>query len=660
MERTIHWRAPRAGPPLRVREQAQPDHGADAERVARHRHDAARPTTTCARPSSSSGSTTAALRRYGIRILKIGHAVPDGAAHRARVRARAARRSSSSRRSARSSRCSAKDVLYGRPDRPQVVGKLDEEDRPAAVPGRRARLRPHRARHRPAPRPPRRIDSVEARIQHLDELKRRPKTLTLARTAFFCSGCPHNRSTVVPGWAAWPPRASAVTAWRWGWTAASSGSPTWAREGAQWVGHRAVHRDAAPLPEHRRRDVLPLGRARAELRGGLRASTSPTRSSTTRAVAMTGGQNAAGALAIPALTPAPRGRGRQADHHHDRRSRPSTRASRSRATRRSGIATGCSRPSRCSRPSPGVTVLIHDQQCAAEKRRLRKRGKHGRSRSTRVFINERVCEGCGDCGKKSNCLSVQPIDTEFGRKTADPPVVLQQGLLVPARRLPVVPDHRARRPAAKKERRLTPLDVELPEPVLKVPGEGFALHMMGIGGTGVVTVNQILGTAAMLDGRHVRGPRPDRAQPEGRAGGLRPQDRAPSRSNAPTRSRRAAPTSTWASTSWWPPIRSTWTRPNRAAPSRWSPRARSPPARWWWTPRVHFPELSSMLMSIDRVTRKDPNVYLDAQAIAEGLFDDHMAVNPIMLGRRLSRRARCRSRPRPSSAPSGSTASRWR
>ena len=152
----------------------------------------------------------------------------------------------------------------------------------------------------------------------------------------------------------------------------------------------------------------------------------------------------------------------------------------------------------------GVTVLIHDQECAAEKRRKRRRGKAA-TPAQRAFINERVCEGCGDCGRVSNCLSVQPVATEFGRKTrihqsscnldfsclnGDCPSFLT---VTPAA-------SPARRPAAA-----VPADSPaLAEPARLFSPDGFTMRITGVGGTGVVTIAQILGTAFAADGRQVR------------------------------------------------------------------------------------------------------------------------------------------------------------
>ncbi len=153
------------------------------------------------------------------------------------------------------------------------------------------------------------------------------------------------------------------------------------------------------------------------------------------------------------------------------------------------------------RELPGCTVLIYDQTCAAEKRRRRKRGKYP-DPAKRVVINELVCEGCGDCGVKSNCVSVAPVETEFGRKrTIDqsscnkdfscvkgfcPSFVTVEGGCCASPRRPMPPIFRAcRRPCRWR------------------PGGTLRHLVTGIGGTGVVTIGALLGMAAHLEGKGV-------------------------------------------------------------------------------------------------------------------------------------------------------------
>src|SRR5579863_4419265 len=154
----------------------------------------------------------------------------------------------------------------------------------------------------------------------------------------------------------------------------------------------------------------------------------------------------------------------------------------------------------------GVTVLVHDQECAAEKRRKRRRGKVA-APAQRAFINERVCEGCGDCGRVSNCLSVQPVATEFGRKTrihqssCNPDFSCLNGDCPSF--LSVTPAASSgRHPAASTPAHLEAS--ELAEPAMLFSPDGFTMRITGVGGTGVVTVAQILGTAFAADGRQVR------------------------------------------------------------------------------------------------------------------------------------------------------------
>jgi indolepyruvate ferredoxin oxidoreductase len=148
------------------------------------------------------------------------------------------------------------------------------------------------------------------------------------------------------------------------------------------------------------------------------------------------------------------------------------------------------------RAMDGVTVHIHDQQCAAEKRRDRKRGILAPA-TFRVMIDERVCEACGDCGVKSNCLSLHSTETEFGRKT----VIDQASCNVDASCIKGdCPAFITVKPGkVGKAKRGSSTEIDLPEPKLAVPAD-VAIRMPGIGGTGVVTVSAVLAAAAQIAG----------------------------------------------------------------------------------------------------------------------------------------------------------------
>jgi indolepyruvate ferredoxin oxidoreductase len=157
---------------------------------------------------------------------------------------------------------------------------------------------------------------------------------------------------------------------------------------------------------------------------------------------------------------------------------------------------------------PGVTVLIHDQQCAAVARRLRKRGDLVEPK-TSVIISERVCEGCGDCGAYSNCLSLQPVDTEFGEKTVIDQTSCNKDYSCLHGDCPafvsVTPKRSRRRARSTRSGAGAPAPdtAALRQPERIIPAEGFRIRMPGVGGTGVVTVSQILARAAALDGLYV-------------------------------------------------------------------------------------------------------------------------------------------------------------
>ena len=152
----------------------------------------------------------------------------------------------------------------------------------------------------------------------------------------------------------------------------------------------------------------------------------------------------------------------------------------------------------------GVTVLVYDQVCAAEKRRRRKRGALAVS-DKRAFINELVCEGCGDCSAVSNCISIEPKETEFGRKRKINQSSCNTDLSCIKGFCPsfvTVEGGKIRKPAAKAQQ--ATFD-DMPLPVLPdIGAQPYNMLLAGIGGTGVITVSAVLSMAAHLDGLFVQ------------------------------------------------------------------------------------------------------------------------------------------------------------
>ena len=520
-----------------------------------------------------------------------------------------------------------RDILIDEARHPRVLGKRDEQggvlvpadgeldaDRIAVILARRLERRIA-------------LPSVTAHAALLDALRERPAPMTLARRSWFCSGCPHNRSTVVPDGSLAGGgigcHSMAMTMDR-----QTAGITQMGGEGAHWVG-AALFTETPHFFQNLGDGTFCHSGSQA-IRQAVAAGASITyKILYNGTVAMTGGQNAAGALAVPDLTRLLEAEGvrRMLVLADDPAKYPKS------ARWAPGVEVWhrdrLDEAQRALRDTPGVTVLVYDQHCAAEKRRLRRRGRLA-DPDRRVVINEAVCEGCGDCGAKSNCMSVQPVETELGRKTQIHQSSCNKDYSCLDGDCPSFVTFTPRAAGTSRVRRLTTVEVELPEPVLRVPRDCHVV-MTGIGGTGVVTVNQILGTAALLDGRHVRGLDQTGLSQKGGpvVSHLKISDGPPDFGNkvgiggadcylgfdvlvatAATNLDRARPERTVA-------VISTSEIPTGAMVA---------------SPDVRFPDPAGLLAAINRVTRKDDNVVIDAVALAEALFENHMMANMIVLG----------------------------
>ena len=429
-----------------------------------------------------------------------------------------------------------KDALYGTANPPRIVGKHDDQgqrlmashgllDADKIVGGLRSRLEP-RIGDRLTPEPP------PAR-------ERKLIPLSTSRKPYFCSGCPHNWGTKVPddtlvgAGIGCHGMALLMSDEKVGDLA---GITAMGSEGAQWIG-------MAPFLE-RNHFIQNLGdgtffhSGQLAVQAAIDANVNITyKLLYNGTVAMTGGQDAAGAVGVPEIVAILANHGvrqilitsDEPDNYDGVSLTPGANGTATRVWDRTRIIEAQERLAAV----PGVTVLIHDQACAAQTRRLRKRGQVV-TPTERVVINHRLCEACGDCGEVSNCLSVQTIDTPLGPKTAidqtscnldysclggDCPSFMtvepaagadasaggSAGAGGRTGRARAALDRARSRVPGLRARPVASPEGDLPAPVAVVPTDDVAIRLAGIGGTGVVTVAQVLGTAAMLDGWDVRG-----------------------------------------------------------------------------------------------------------------------------------------------------------
>ena len=399
-----------------------------------------------------------------------------------------------------------KEHLYGRRDAPAIVGKLDEHGETLfqsemaldsnqvaiAIGERLLEMNGNDSE-----------SESQALRQRVEELRayRAPKGVVdiLSRSFYFCSGCPHSSSTVVPQGS----KAYAGIGCSWMAQAmdrSTTGYTQMGAEGMSWVGE---------APFSRRKHMFQNIGDGTYFHSGLLAIRAAVAAKTNitykilfnDAVAMTGGQRHDGNLDVPTIAHQVRSEGVErivvvtdepnkypagiawpagvTVHHRDT----------------------IDDVQRELREIEGTTALIYDQTCAAEKRRRRKRGAFP-DPAKRILINDLVCEGCGDCGVKSNCVSVQPLETEFGRKrTIDQSTCNKDYSCVngfcPS--FVTVLGGTLRKPERVADNTLF---TALPEPVRpSIEHRVYSIMVAGMGGTGVVTIGAILGMAAHLEGR---------------------------------------------------------------------------------------------------------------------------------------------------------------
>jgi indolepyruvate ferredoxin oxidoreductase len=397
-----------------------------------------------------------------------------------------------------------KEQLYDWPNRPRVLGKKDENEQ-WLFPAKYAldpsdiaiKLGERLIRYGAG-------DDIKDKVAELKRIKgNRPEAAEAAtRIPYFCPGCPHNSSTVVPEGS----RAYAGIGCHYmaHWMDRSTeGFTQMGGEGSNWIGEAPFSN--TPHVFQNLGDGTYIHSGSLAIRAARAAGVNITfKILYNDAVAMTGGQSLDGAPTVGMIARQVQAEGidtvvvvTDEPHKYPTGFLPA------------GVPVFHRHELQSVqeelRKVPGVSVLIYDQTCAAEKRRRRKRGTFP-DPDKRAFINPTVCEGCGDCGVKSNCVAVMPLETELGTKRAiDQSACNKDFSCVEGFCPSFVTVHGAKvrksRQAVRADSGVTAMLASLPEPRPPSIDTPYTMLVTGVGGTGVVTISAVLGQAAHLDGK---------------------------------------------------------------------------------------------------------------------------------------------------------------
>ena len=400
-----------------------------------------------------------------------------------------------------------KEQLYGRANAPQIVGKRDEEG--ATLFQAEGALDPVQIALAIGERLLRRgkDEEIAGRLAELEAARSRASNAAklVERIPYFCAGCPHNSSTIVPEGAHAYAGIGCHYMAQW-MDRSTEGFTQMGGEGANWIGEEPFSRR-----EHVFQNIgdgTYVHSGMLAIRAAIAAGSNMTyKLLYNDAVAMTGGQPIDGDLAVEQMaqqvaaegakrvvvvSDEPEKYGRNPDfpagttiHHRDELNQVQQDLAKIK----------------------GVTVLIYDQTCAAEKRRRRKRGLYP-DPPKRVLINELVCEGCGDCGVQSNCVAIVPVETEYGRKRAIDQSACNKDYSCLKGFCPsfvTVHGGELKKGALEGagEQIEPPSPDDLPEPGLPALDRPHSMVVTGVGGTGVVTLGALIGMAGHLEGKGV-------------------------------------------------------------------------------------------------------------------------------------------------------------